>query len=169
MKIARNWFARYEGCSKRKVSYFIILAHNIRGRWWWYGSKGWTFPPISHYILLPWQRRGSPTTWHLTWKCMWNKRVSLNFSMRKKWHSVTSVNTFLTFLKTKQWMGAQWVAFQQWWQCFTSTGADFYKCSMQALVYHWWKYTANGGDCVEKECFVAQNLPYQIVLLCSLL
>jgi len=27
---------------------------------------------------------------------------------------------------------------------------------------------ANGGDCVEKQCFVAENLLYQIVLLCSL-
>ena len=27
---------------------------------------------------------------------------------------------------------------------------------------------ANGGDCVEKQHFVAENLLYQIVLLCSL-
>jgi len=28
------------------------------------------------------------------------------------------------------------------------------------------KCTDNGGGCVEKECFVAENLLYQIVLLC---
>ena len=39
---------------------------------------------------------------------------------------------------------------------------------MQALVHRWRKYITNGGDCVEKECFVAKNLLYQIVLLCSL-
>ena len=33
-----------------------MLAHNIRGRYWWFGSRGWTFPPISHYILfIMWQ------------------------------------------------------------------------------------------------------------------
>ena len=45
-------------------------------------------------------------------------------------------------------MGGQ---FQQWHQrqWVTSTGADFYKCGMQALVHHWWKCIANGGDYVE--------------------
>ena len=41
---------------------------------------------------------------------------------------------------------------------------DFYDHDMQALVHRWWKCIAN----VEKECFVAENLLYQIVLLCSL-
>jgi len=27
--------------------------------------------------------------------------------------------------------------------------ADFYKCSMQALVHHWRKFISNGGDYVE--------------------
>ena len=35
-------------------------------------------------------------------------------------------------------------------QCVISAGADFYECDMQALVHHWWKCTANGGDFVEK-------------------
>jgi len=34
---------------------------------------------------------------------------------------------------------------QQWQQWVTSTGADFYKPSMQALVHHWWERTANGS------------------------
>ena len=29
-----------------------MLARDFRGRSWWYGSRGQTFPPISHYILL---------------------------------------------------------------------------------------------------------------------
>jgi hypothetical protein len=32
----------------------------------------------------------------------------------------------------------------------TSAGADFYECSMQALVHRWQKCIANGGNYVEK-------------------
>ena len=56
-------------------------------------------------------------------------------------------------------------AVKQW---ATSTGVDFYECSMQALVHLWRKCIVTGGDYVEKQCFVAKNLLYQIVLLCSL-
>jgi len=41
--------------------------------------------------------------------------------------------------------------------------------SMQALGHCWQKYIATGGIYVEKQSFVAENLLYQIVLLCSLL
>ena len=50
-----------------------MMSHDIRGRWWWYSSRGWTFPPRFCYILLPcdrWQQRGSLTEWCLTWKCI---------------------------------------------------------------------------------------------------
>ena len=50
---------------------FIMLAHNIRSRCWWYDSRSWKFPPISN-ILLPcnrWQQRYNLTEWRLTWKC----------------------------------------------------------------------------------------------------
>ena len=76
-------------------SYVIILVCDFRGRWWWYGSRDWTFPPISHYILLPWERwqqRDSLTEWCLTWNCVWSKGVSLNSSMQKKWHTLTFVD-----------------------------------------------------------------------------
>ena len=53
--------------------------------------------------------------------------------------------------------------FQPWWLRVTSAGADIYECSMQVPVHLWWKCIANGG---EKQCFVAENLFYQIVLLC---
>jgi hypothetical protein len=49
-------------------------------------------------------------------------------------------------------------------QWATSAGADIYEGGMQALVHRWQKCIANGGDYVEKWCFVAKN---QIVLLCS--
>ena len=56
----------------------------------------------------------------------------------------------------------QWL----WWQGVISIGADNIRCGMQALIHCWWKCIAN-GDCAEKECFVAENLLYQIVS-CSL-
>ena len=39
--------------------------------------------------------------------------------------------------------------FQQWQQQVTSTGADFEKHSMQALVHCWQKWTANSSDYAE--------------------
>ena len=32
-----------EGCSESNASYFMMLVHDIRGRCWWYGNRGWTF------------------------------------------------------------------------------------------------------------------------------
>ena len=49
-----------------------------------------------------------------------------------------------------------------------NNGEDSYKHSMQPLIHYWQKYIANGGDYAEKESFVAKNLLYQTVLLCSL-
>jgi len=46
--------------------------------------------------------------------------------------------------------------------------ADFCECGMQALVHRWGKCRANGGDCADMDCFAAENLLYQIVLLCYL-
>ena len=41
----------------------------------------------------------------------------------------------------------------------TSTGADFYKCSMQALVHHWQKCTAKlMVVTVLKKCLVDENV-----------
>ena len=60
--------------------------------------------------------------------------------------------------------------FQQWWQgqWVTLDGEDFNEHGMQAFVHHWQKCVANGDDYIEKKCFVAENLLYQILLLCSL-
>jgi len=61
----------YEGCSKSNASYLTVLAHDIRGRCWWYGSTGWSFPPVFCYILLPcnrWKQRSNLTKWCLTQK-----------------------------------------------------------------------------------------------------
>ena len=53
-------------------------------------------------------------------------------------------------------------------QWVTSVGVDFYEHGMQALVYCWQKCLANGGDYIEKLCFIAENLLHQVVFLCFL-
>ena len=92
------------------TSYFIMLMHKVRGRCWWYGSRGWTFPPIPFYMFLcyRWQQRGSLTQWCLTWKCIRSKGVSSNSSMGKKWHPLTFLYTWWVFMESKQWMWAHW-------------------------------------------------------------
>ena len=75
------------------------------------GSRGWIFPTIFHYMLLPcdrWQQMGSLTKWCLTWKCEWSKGVSLNSTMQKKLHPLTFTDVCWTFMVTKQWVREQW-------------------------------------------------------------
>jgi len=43
-------------------------------------------------------------------------------------------------------------------QWVTSTGADIFEFSMQALVHSWWKCIPIGGDYVKKQCFVGKKL-----------
>ena len=50
----------------------------------------------------------------------------------------------------------------------TSTGEDFRRYGMQALLYHWKKCIANDTDHVEKYCLVAEKLFYPIVRSCFL-
>ena len=52
--------------------------------------------------------------------------------------------------------------FQQWQQV-TSADADFYEHGMQAFVHCWQKCTANGGDYIERQCFLAENAIYLTV------
>ena len=64
------WELLHKGCSESNPSYFMMLAHSVRGGCWWDGSRGWTFPPVFHYILLlcdRWQQKGNLTQWHLKW------------------------------------------------------------------------------------------------------
>ena len=164
------------GCSQTNAFYFIMLGHSARGRCWWYGSRGWPFPPTFHYVLLlcnRWQQRGSLTQWQLKWKCVWSKWVELNSSMQKKRHPLTFINACWMSVESKQWTWAQWGA----GQCVsalvtstlvTSTDAVLYKHGMQALDHHWQKkkkqpnqrMAKGGGDYVPKQCFAVENLLY---------
>ena len=84
-----------------------------RGRWW-YGSRGWTFPTVFHYILLPcdrWHQRSSLTDWCLTWKCWWSKRCVIEFYVGKKQHPLTFVHAWWTFMEARQCHGHS----EAWW------------------------------------------------------
>ena len=45
--------------------------------------------------------------WHLTWKHIWSKGVSLNPPMEKILHSLTFIHAYSLFMGTKQWISAQ--------------------------------------------------------------
>ena len=170
---------RWECCSKSNTSYFIMLPHYVRGGCWWDGSRGWTFLPIFHYVLLlcdRGQQRGRLSEWHLTWKCLWSKGVSLNFSMWKKTaptdihlHLLNSYGDQTVDVSTVKWWVVHSAAATTAWltRHVPDSHVDFYGHSMQALIHCWQKCTVNNGDCW-KITFTAENFLYQIVFLCSL-
>ena len=101
----------YKGCSVSNALYFVLWACDVRGGWWWYGGRSWTFPPIFHYVLLlcvRWQQRGSLTKRSMTWKCVWSKDVELNSSVKEKCYPLTFIDAYWMFMRTKQWMWVQW-------------------------------------------------------------
>jgi len=56
-------------------------------------------------------------------------------------------------------------------QCCISavvTAAVIHLCCCRSIVHCWWRCRASGNVCIEKQCFVAENLLCQIVLLCCL-
>ena len=168
----------HHGCSKSNTFYFTMLVHNIRGRCWSYGSRGWTFPPISRYILLPcdrWQQSGTLTKWCLTWKCRWSKGVPPNCSVWKKLHPLTFYGCLLNIYGDQTLD----VSIGRWWVvCFSNGDSDVknkphstVSCRFlwaQHAGLCWWKCIGNGGEYVEKQCSAAQSLLYQMALLCPL-
>ena len=90
-----EWAISNASCSESNASH-VMLAHDVRGRWWWYGSRRWAFLQILCYMLLlcdRWKQKGSLAEWHLIWWCSQNTDVELNSSMWGKsgtrWHSST--------------------------------------------------------------------------------
>jgi len=73
------------------------------------------------------------------WKTLYGKNGT-------QWHSLMLAGHFWGPISGCEHSEVVGDAFQQWWQWVTS-GAEFYKCVMQALVYHWQKCRADDGDC----------------------
>ena len=113
---------KYKDCSKSNASYFMMFAHDIWGRLWWWGSWGWTFLPIFHYMLLlcdRWQQKRNLTIWCLMRKCRWNKDVSMNSSTWNKWHPLTFIHICWMIWRSNcgyEHSEAVGGVFQQWWQ-----------------------------------------------------
>jgi len=164
----------YEGCSKNNASYFTVLAYDVWSGCWWYGSRGWNFQqnPITCCCHVTDGSRGAIWQWHGsvdeakvyhwippcrklspidTHRCLLNlygdQTVDVS-SVRQQVVRVSSGNSDC---------GSSWLM-----QIVTSTA-----CGHAWLVRGWKRCIANGGDCTEKEHFVAENVLYQMVLLCS--
>jgi len=84
----------------------MTLAHDIKGEWWWYGSGGWTFPPVFHYTLFHatdgsrgavWQNSIWPGNADEAKVCRW-----IACSMWKRLHSLTFIDSCWMLMETKQ-------------------------------------------------------------------
>jgi len=121
-------FSLRKGCSKRNAFYVTMLAHNIRGRCWWYGSRGWIFPPMFHYILL---LRGRGALWQNGIWCQSAHEAKVHPWIppcREKkgthWHSSTLAEYF--------WRPNRGCEHSE------EVSGTFHECNMQH-VHHWWK------------------------------
>ena len=109
-----NWVAwmstsgKCEGCSEINASYFIMLAHDVRGGCWWYGSRLNLPAKIPLHFVSMWQIAAGGQSDN-TVSDMEVYVKELNSSMRKKMHLLTFINPCWVFMETKQWMWAQWV------------------------------------------------------------
>ena len=52
---AKSWGWTLLDVGATCASYSVMLAHHVRGRCWWYGSRGWTFLPTLHCIWYSWE------------------------------------------------------------------------------------------------------------------
>lgn len=82
---------------------FILLAHGLGARHWWYGSRGWRFPPLFYYMLL------QCDSWQAD-----NMVPGMEEHMKQRdVHWIPSLgeknsSTHRMFVETRQWMWAQW-------------------------------------------------------------
>ena len=133
----------YDGCFKSNASCFIVLAHNIRGRCWWYGSRSWTFPiNIPLYCVAEWQIAAEGVVWPngVRHGSVYEAKMYCWVPPCKRngthWHSSMLAECLWRPKHDSEVVGG---AFQQWQQqqWGTSTGADVYKHGIQALVHCW--------------------------------
>ena len=162
-----------------------MIANDIRGGCWWYGSKGWIFTPVFYYSLLlcdRWQQRGqsdkitSDMEMHMKLRC---RTEFLNVEKM----APTDIHQCLLNVQGDQTVDVssmrRWLvhsssgdscvddkAYSRWWcSVITSASADFYDRGMQYLVDHRQKCIGSGDN--ERYC-IPESLPYWIVLLHSL-
>ena len=94
-----------------------------------------------------WQQRGTLTEWHLTWKYIWSRSVSLNSAMQKKMQLLTFTDACWMLMETIQrlWSprGSGWcisaavtVGHLHWCQCLQAQHAV--SCSLLVKTHSWW-------------------------------
>ena len=157
----------------------------------------WCWPAIRRQILVVWRwRLKIPTNIPLHFVAMWQmaaegqsgrmvsdveafmkQRCVTEFLHAEKMAPTDIHRHLWTFMDTKWWMWAQWGAsrgiqqWQQWHERQVMLQTAMHSCH----TMKWRAYQlahphelANSSDYVEKQCFVAEDLLYQLVLLCSL-
>ena len=98
-------------CSKSNASDYVLLANDTGA-----DDAGMAVEvgPSHQYstvfccCMTDGSREGSLTEWHLTWIGVWSRDLPLNSSGQKKLHPLTFIDTYWTFMETKQCMWAQW-------------------------------------------------------------
>lgn len=101
--------------------------------------------------------------------------MSLHFSMHKQMAPSECIDTCWMFMEAKldvstvRWCVSTAVTVSWQMSHILNGHADIHKCGMHASVHCWWKCIFNTVDCVDKQCFVSQNLLYQVLLLCFFL
>ena len=96
-----------------------------------------------------WQHGGWHRSVYEAKVCHWIPPYRKNCTL---WHSLETLETMNNSMKDRSCSR---------WPC------RFLE-AQHAGFFFWWKYIANGGDYIEKRCFVAENLLCQTVLSCRL-
>jgi len=129
----------YEISSKSNASYFIMLGHNISGRYWWCGSRGWTFPLLFHYMSLPqdrWQQRGtvriaSDIKVHMKQRCVTEILHAGKNGLH--WHSLMLHECFWRPNSGSERSEVVGGVFLWWWQCVTPLMQIFMSATCRIL------------------------------------
>ena len=149
-----------------------MLAHKVRGRFWWDAVEAESSHHIPLHFVAIWQMaaEGHSDRMASDMEVHRNQRWDIKLiHEEKKSHLLPFTDTCWMITETNEWMWAHWGGgwcISSVLTVVTSTGTHFYESSMQALAHHRWKCTTNGADYVEKH-FEAESLLCGVVSLSS--
>jgi len=163
-----------EVCSESNASSFTSFACNVRDRCWWDGSRGWTFLPTLHYILLPCDRlaaQGQSDKMASDMEVCRRQRCVTEFLHAEKMAPI-DIQWHLLNVDGDQTVDVSTV--RQWVECFSS-GNSGSLAQVQIFMSGACRLLFTIGinellmvvTTLKKWCFVAENLLYQMVLLWS--
>ena len=146
----------YEGCSESNASYFIILAHNIRGGCLWQQRLNLPTNIPLHFVAL-WQYGSRGAVWQ---NGFWHGRAyKARISnwippYRKKWHLLTLIDDCWMFQETKQWMWAQWGG----GQCISAVVTAMWKTSHVPSRWPCTAVTSQNKECINQFIYTNQQI-----------